>query len=93
MNYFERHVLETLIYLPMLAALVLVFVPRPRKDVIRWISIGSGLALLVRRSMPSSPSTTTVARASSSSVPTPGWNSSALSSPLASTASPPPWSC
>jgi NADH-quinone oxidoreductase subunit M len=47
MSYFERHVLETLIYLPMLAALVLVFVPRPQKTLIRWISIGSGLALLV----------------------------------------------
>lgn len=47
MNYFERHVLETLIYLPMLAALVLVFVPRVQKDAIRWISTGSGLALLV----------------------------------------------
>jgi NADH-quinone oxidoreductase subunit M len=47
MNYFERHVLETLIYLPMLAALVLVFVPRPQKTAIRWIGIGSGLALLV----------------------------------------------
>ena len=47
MNYAERHVLETLIYLPMLAALVLVFVPRPQKTVIRWISIGSAIALLV----------------------------------------------
>ena len=47
MSYFERHVLETLIYLPMLAALVLVFVPRPQKSLIRWISVGSGLALLV----------------------------------------------
>jgi NADH-quinone oxidoreductase subunit M len=47
MSYSERHVLETLIYLPMLAALVLVFVPRPQKTLIRWISIGSGLALLV----------------------------------------------
>ena len=32
MDYFDRHVLETLIYLPMLAALVLVFVPRERKQ-------------------------------------------------------------
>ena len=47
MSYFERHVLETLIYLPMLAALVLVFIPRPQKTLIRWISVGSGLALLV----------------------------------------------
>jgi NADH-quinone oxidoreductase subunit M len=47
MSYFERHVLETLVYLPMLAALVLVFIPRPQKSLIRWISIGSGLALLI----------------------------------------------
>ena len=46
MSYAERHVLETLIYLPMLAALVLVFVPREQKRLVRVLSIAAGLALL-----------------------------------------------
>jgi NADH-quinone oxidoreductase subunit M len=47
MNYAERHVLETLIYLPMLAAVVLVFAPRERKDAIRVFSVAVGVLLLV----------------------------------------------
>ena len=35
MDFLDRHVLETLIYLPMLAALVLVFVPREQKRAVR----------------------------------------------------------
>ena len=46
MDFLDRHVLETLIYLPMLAALVLVFVPREQKRAIRVISIAVGLAML-----------------------------------------------
>ena len=47
MDYLERHVLETLIYLPALTAAVLVAVPLERRTLARWIGVGSGLALLV----------------------------------------------
>jgi NADH-quinone oxidoreductase subunit M len=45
-DYLERHILETLIYLPMLAGLVLVFVPREQLMLVRWIGIGTSLLLL-----------------------------------------------
>jgi len=45
MDYFDRHVLETLIYLPMLAALVLVFVPRERKQTVRVLGIATGVGM------------------------------------------------
>jgi len=46
MGYLERHVLETLIYLPMLAAAVIVFVPRDQITLVRFISVGTGFVLL-----------------------------------------------
>ena len=47
MSYFERHVLETLIYLPMLTAAVLVGVPFAYRSLARWIGVGSALLLLI----------------------------------------------
>ena len=46
MDFLERHILESLIYLPMLVGLALVFVPREQVLLVRWIGIGTGLALL-----------------------------------------------
>ena len=46
MNYFERHILETLIYLPMLAALVIMLLPRQRQDWVRWTAVLSSASLL-----------------------------------------------
>ena len=47
MSFAERHVLETLVYLPMLTAAVLVMLPFGWRALARWISIGSALALLL----------------------------------------------
>ena len=47
MSYPERHILETLIYLPMLAAVVLVFLPGANRALIRSVGISTGALLLV----------------------------------------------
>ena len=47
MSYAERHVLESLIYLPMLAVVVLVLVPGTQRTVIRWIGVGTSALLLL----------------------------------------------
>ena len=46
MNFAEEHVLETLVYVPMLAAALLVFVPCQQRLAVRAISIVTGLLLL-----------------------------------------------
>ena len=46
MSFYEQHVLEALIYLPMLTAAVLVALPFGWRSAARWIGVGSGLALL-----------------------------------------------
>lgn len=47
MNYLETHILESLIYLPMLTALVLILLPNGRQDQVRQISIISSFLLLL----------------------------------------------
>ena len=47
MNVAERHILEALIYLPMLTAAVLVFIPADKREVIGKIGVVSGLLLLI----------------------------------------------
>ena len=47
MNYAERHILETLIYLPMLTAVVLLAVPQGQRTATRGIGIASGALLLL----------------------------------------------
>ena len=47
MSYLDRHILETLIYLPMLAAVVLLAVPQTQARLVRTIGIGSGALMLV----------------------------------------------
>ena len=47
MSYFDRHILETLIYLPVLTAVVLTVVPRQRQQLVRWTALLSGALLLV----------------------------------------------
>ena len=46
MNYFERHVLETLIYLPMLTAALVLFIPRGLPSLVRVVSVAAGSLLL-----------------------------------------------
>lgn len=46
MSYADRHVLESLIYLPMLSAVLLMVVPSARRTLIRAIGIGSGALLM-----------------------------------------------
>lgn len=46
MNFAERHILESLIYLPMLVAVVLILVPREQRFLVRAIGIGAGVLLL-----------------------------------------------
>ena len=46
MDYFDRHVLETLIYVPMLTAVLLVAVPRERQQWVRGIAAAAGTLLL-----------------------------------------------
>jgi NADH-quinone oxidoreductase subunit M len=47
MSYFETHVLESLIYLPMLVVVALVLIPGRYQTVVRWTGVGAGLLLLV----------------------------------------------
>ena len=47
MNYADRHVLESLIYLPMLSAVLLMVVPSGQRALIRAIGVGSGALLMV----------------------------------------------
>jgi NADH-quinone oxidoreductase subunit M len=47
MSYLDRHILESLIYLPMLTAVVLMAVPRERQRMVRWMAVLSGGLLLV----------------------------------------------
>ncbi|MBM3939699.1 MAG: NADH-quinone oxidoreductase subunit M [SAR202 cluster bacterium] len=46
MSGIDRFVLEGLIYVPMIAALVLVFVPSRRRGIVRWLSVATGVVLL-----------------------------------------------
>ncbi|MEK9659708.1 MAG: NADH-quinone oxidoreductase subunit M [Chloroflexota bacterium] len=46
MGYFERHVLESLVYLPMLTALVLLALPAKGRSLIRGVGIASGALAL-----------------------------------------------
>ena len=47
MNYFESHILESLVNLSMLTVVVLLVIPRAWPQVVRWTAIGSGTLLLV----------------------------------------------
>lgn len=47
MDYLDRHILEILVFLPIIAALLLMAVPRDRRDLIRWIAMVSGTLLLL----------------------------------------------
>ena len=47
MSFAERHVLEWLIYLPMLTAAVLVAIPAAWRTLARWVGVGSGALLMV----------------------------------------------
>ena len=47
MSYFERHILESLVYLSMLTAVVMLFIPRRRLSLVRYTSVASGSLLLV----------------------------------------------
>jgi NADH-quinone oxidoreductase subunit M len=46
MNFFQSHILESLIYLSMLTALVALLIPKREQDWVRIISIASGTLLL-----------------------------------------------
>ena len=47
MDYADRHVLESLIYLPMIAVVVLLLVPARHREAVRYIGVTTGLLLLV----------------------------------------------
>ena len=47
MDYADRHVLESLIYLPMIAVVVLLLVPGRHREVVRYVGVTTGLLLLV----------------------------------------------
>ena len=47
MDYLDRHVLESLIYLPFIGAAVLFFIPSYRPNLIRWVARAVGFLLLV----------------------------------------------
>ena len=46
MTYIDRHILETMVYLPLLAAAVLIIVPQERRAVVRSVGVGTGVLLL-----------------------------------------------
>ena len=46
MNFFESHILESLIYLSMLTAITVLLVPKHQQDWLRVIAITSGTLLL-----------------------------------------------
>ena len=46
MSFAERHVLEWLIFLPMLTAAVLVVLPAGWRMAARWVGVGSGALLM-----------------------------------------------
>ena len=46
MSYVDRHILENLIYLPVLTAAVLILVPRQRQELVRRIAVASSTLLL-----------------------------------------------
>ncbi len=47
MSFAERHILEWLIYLPMLTAVVLVALPAAWRSAARWVGVGSGALLMI----------------------------------------------
>ena len=46
MDYFDRHILESLIYLSMLTAAAMLFIPRQQAQLVRLIAVASGGVLL-----------------------------------------------
>ena len=46
MDYFDSHILETLIYLSMLTAVGMMAIPRRHADLVRVFAVGSGALLL-----------------------------------------------
>ncbi|MEX2598087.1 MAG: NADH-quinone oxidoreductase subunit M [Dehalococcoidia bacterium] len=46
MEFLERHILEALIYVSLLAGVVLIAIPASRRSMMQWTSVGAGFLLL-----------------------------------------------
>ena len=47
MDYIQNHILETLIYLPILASVIMMAINRNHVHIIRLVAVGSGALLLI----------------------------------------------